>query len=96
MSLLVPLLEFNLGRSDARIEFPIAQSATELRFTHRLERGEACQRGQVAELWTKGEVERMERLEAGQRGKVAAELGTPGEVEQLEGDEACQFGRKSI
>ena len=40
-----------------------------------------------------GEVERLERGEASQRGQVAAELLAPGEVERLERGEARQRGQ---
>jgi hypothetical protein len=42
------------------------------------------QRGKIAELVAPGEIERLERGEAGQRGQIAAELPAPGEVEELE------------
>jgi hypothetical protein len=52
-----------------------------------------AERGEVAaELFAPGEVERLERGEAGEREEVAAELFAPGEVERLERGEAGQVG----
>jgi hypothetical protein len=50
-----------------------------------LERGETCQRGEIAaETLAPSEAERLERDEACQRGEITAEILARGEVERLE------------
>jgi hypothetical protein len=62
----------------------------------RLERGEACQRGEIAAELPAVELKGLERGEACQQGQVAEELAAPEKIRRLKGLEAGQLLGKSI